>query len=64
MRWLWSWRRRRKEALAARLARLAAERVLRGELRRLDEVAALAESLAERRDEFAEAIRVAFGGKP
>lgn len=64
MRWLWSWRHRRREVLAARLARMAAERTLRGELRRLDEAAAIAESLAERRDEFAEALRVAFGGKP
>lgn len=63
MRWLWSWRRRRREAVAARLARLAAERALRDERARLTGDEALAEALAERLDEFAEALRVAFGGR-
>lgn len=65
MRWPWS-RREEAEDRRARRAAAAAERVLADECRRLEEAEELAKRLAAHRDRnrFAEALRIALGGRP
>lgn len=62
----WPWRRRRDADDAAAQAARDAGRVLAEEQRRMDEAAELARSLEQlrRRDSFAEAMRIALGGRP
>lgn len=65
MRWPWS-RREEPEDRRARRAGATAERVLQEECRRLEEAADLAARLAghRERNRFAEAMRIALGGRP
>lgn len=65
MRWPWS-RPEEAEDRKAKRASAAAEVVLEQECQRLDEAKVLGERLAAHRERnrFAEAMKIAFGGRP